>query len=69
MTSPMVQWIKNPLAMQETQEMFDLWVGRPLEEGVAITRVFLTAKSHRQRSLVDHKESDILSTWHTTFRE
>ena len=28
MTSPMVQWIKNPLAMQEKQEMFDPWVGR-----------------------------------------
>ena len=28
MTSPMVQWIKNLLAMQETQEMFDPWVGR-----------------------------------------
>ena len=24
----MVQWIKNPLAMQEKQEMFDPWVGR-----------------------------------------
>ena len=51
----MVQQVKNPPAMQETQEM---WVQSldqedPLEKETAFTPVFLLEKSHGQKSLVD----------------
>ena len=53
------------LPMQETQEMCVQSLGweDPLEEGMAITPVFLPGESHGQRSLVGyspwgHKELD-----------
>ena len=62
--SPMVQQVKNPPVMQETQKM---WVQSldwedPLE--MASTPAFLPEKSHEQRDLVTYspigyKESDI----------
>ena len=56
----MAQIVKNPLAMQE----LDPWVGKILwRRKWQSTPVFLTGKSHRQRSLVgysplSHKTSD-----------
>ena len=59
----MVQQVKNPPGMQETQEMWvqSLCWGDPLEKNMAITPVSLLEKSHGQRSLVGcspwgHKE-------------
>ena len=56
LASPVVQQVKNPPAMQETQEV---WVQSldqedPLEKETAFTPVFLLEKSHGQRSLVDY---------------
>ena len=58
--------VKNLPAMQALQEMQFRSLGweDPLEEGMAITPVFLPGESHGQRSLVgyspeDHKELDM----------
>ena len=50
----MVQRVKNPPAMQETQETQVRSLDRedPLEKEVASTPVFLPGKSHGRRSLV-----------------
>ena len=60
------QWVKNPPAMQETQEMRVRSLGQedPLEEGMA-TPVFLPGESCGQRSLAGcspwgHNESDTI---------
>ena len=57
--------VKNPPAMQETQEMqFNPWVGKiPWRRPWQPTQVFLPGESHGQRGLVGyspvgHKESD-----------
>ena len=56
--------MRNPPAMQETQE-FTLWVGRiPWRRKGHPVPVFLPEKSHGQRSLADyspkgHEESDV----------
>ena len=57
--------VENPLAKQETQEMWVQSLGRedPLEEGMATTPALLPGESHRQRRLAGyspwgHKESD-----------
>ena len=50
----MAQWVKNPPAVQETQETWVQslgWEG-PLEEGMATHSSILAWKSHGQRSLV-----------------
>ena len=58
----MVQWVKNPPAMQETQ--FDAWVRKILwRRAWQPTPVFLPGKLHEQRSLTGyspwaHKELD-----------
>ena len=61
----MAQWVKNPPAMQKTQESWVQSLGQedPLEEEMATPPVFLREKSHGQRSLADYstkggKESD-----------
>ena len=61
----MAQWVKNPPAMQETQEtrIQSLDLEDPLEEEMATPPVFLPEKSYGQRSLMGyspwgHKESD-----------
>ena len=62
----MAQWVKNPPAMQETQET---WVRNPRVGKIPWRRirqptpVFLPGKSHGQRKLMGyhpwgHKESD-----------
>ena len=59
----MAQWVKDPPAMQETQE-FDPWVKKiPWRRKQQLTPVFLPGKLHGQRSPVGyspmgHKESD-----------
>ena len=49
-----VQLVKNPPAMQETQKIWVLTLGQedPLEKGMATHASILTGKSHGQRSLV-----------------
>ena len=63
LASLMVQWVKNPIAKQETQVQSlgqeDTWRMKPIP-------VLLPKKSHEQRSLVgyspeDHKQSDTKS--------
>ena len=61
----MSQWVKNPPAMQETQETWIQLLGGEdtLEGEMATTPVLLPTKSHGQRSLAGyspwgHKESD-----------
>ena len=63
--SPMAQRVKNPCAMQGTQETsVDPWVGKiPRRRKWQPTPVFLPGRSHGQRSLPGyspwgHKESD-----------
>ena len=63
--SLMAQLVKNPPAMQETQEIwFNPWVGEiPWRRKWQPTAVFLPGKFHGQRSLVGyspqgHEESD-----------
>ena len=58
--------VKNPPAMQETQEMWVQSLGQedPLEEEMATHSSVLAGKSHGQRSLAGygpwgHKESDM----------
>ena len=48
--------VKNPLAMQETQETHVQFLGQedPLEKGMRPTPVFLPGESHGQRSLVGY---------------
>jgi len=55
MSSQVAQWVKNPSAMQETQEMQvqSLSQGDSLEEGMA-THSSVPRESHRQRSLVGY---------------
>ena len=50
----MTQQVKNPPAVQETQEMRIQSLGQedPLEEEKQLTWVFLPGESHGQRSLV-----------------
>ena len=58
--SPMAQVVKNPPAVQETQEI-QVWpLGRedPLEEGRAAHFNILTGNSHGQRSLVGYCPED-----------
>ena len=69
----MAQWVKNPPAMQETQEMQirSLDWEDPLEEGRQPTPVFLPGKSHDQRILVGYsprgsKKSDTTEHTHNT---
>ena len=52
----MAQQVKNPLAVQETQEMQVCFLGRedPLKEGIKTTPVFLSGKSHGERGLVGY---------------
>ena len=64
--SPVAQQVKNPSAVQETQETWIWSLGQedPLEEEMATHSVFLPGKSHGQRSLASyspwgHKESDV----------
>ena len=49
----MVQWVKKPPAMQETQEtqVRSLDQEDPLEKEMAPTPVFLPGRSHGERSL------------------
>ena len=61
----MTQQVKNPLAIQETQETWVQSLGQedPLEEEMATHSIFLPEKSHGQRSLVSYslkgyKETD-----------
>ena len=63
----MAQQVKNPPAVQETQEMCVRSLGRegPLEEGMATHSSSLPGESHGQRSLVGYspksrKESDMI---------
>ena len=63
--SLIVQRVKNPSALQETQEFwFHLWVRKiPWRRPQQLTPVFLLGKSHGQRSQAGytqqgHKESD-----------
>ena len=63
--SPMAQHVKNPPAMQKTQEMHAQFLGwkDPLEKEMATHSVFLLGKSHGEKSLVGYspkgcKESD-----------
>ena len=63
--SLMVQGVKNPPAIRETQEMWVQSVGWEdrLEEEMASHSSILAGKSHGKRSLAgyspkDHKESD-----------
>ena len=60
----MAQQVKNPHAVQETQEMQVQFLGQedPLEEGITTYSSVLPGESHGQRSLAgycpkDHKES------------
>ena len=48
--------VKNPLAMQQTQETLVRFLGLedPLEESMATTPVFLPGEPHEQRSLVGY---------------
>ena len=70
----MAQWLKNMLAMQETQEVQvpSLSQEDPLEKGRQSTPVFLPGKSRGQKNLVgyspqDHKELDTTeATEHST---
>ena len=50
------QWVKNPLAMQETQEMRVQSLGRKdsLEEGMATTPAFLPGEFHGQGNLASY---------------
>ena len=52
----MTQCVKNPPAMQETQEKWVQFPGRedPLEEEVATHSRILARESHGQRALVGH---------------
>ena len=54
--SPVTQQVKNPLAMQETQETQVLSLGQedPLEEEIASHSSILAGKSHVQRSLAGY---------------
>ena len=61
----MVQWVKNPTAMQETQEMRAQSLGQedPLKKEMATYSSILVEKFHGQRNLVGyspkgHTESD-----------
>ena len=61
----MAQQVKNPHAVQETQEMQVQFLGQedPLEEGITTYSSVLPGESHGQRSLVGYspwgrKESD-----------
>ena len=61
----MAQWVKNPPAVEETQEtrIQSLSLEDPLEKKMATPPVFLPEKSYGQWSLVGyspwgHKESD-----------
>ena len=67
--SLMEQWVKNSLAIQETQEP---WVKKiPWRRAWQPTPIFLPGESRGPRSLVgycpkSHKESDTTeTTWHT----
>ena len=50
--SRMVQWVKNPRAMQETREMWVQTLGweNTLEEHKQLTPVFLPGEPHEKRS-------------------
>ena len=54
--SPVVQQVKNPPAVQQTQETQVQSLGweDPLEEEMTTAPVFLPGKSHGQRSLVGY---------------
>ena len=73
----MAQVVKNPPAMQETQEMqvFDLWVRKfPWRRKWQPTPVFLPGKFHGQRHLVGHgpwgrKESDTTENTHADMQD
>ena len=55
---PVAQWVKNPLAMQETEETshrFHPWLRKiPWRRKWQPTPVFLPGKSHGHRSLVGY---------------
>ena len=56
--------VKNPSAMQETQ---DMWVQSlcwkdPLEKEMATTPIFLPEKSHGQRSLAGYNQK-VTKSW------
>ena len=61
--------VKNPLAMQQTQETLVRFLGLedPLEESMATTPVFLPGESHGQTTLaaqsMGRKESDTTNTF------
>ena len=62
----MAQQVKNPPAIQETQEMWVQSLGweDPLEKEMVTTPIFLLGKPHGQRSRViyspwGHKEPDV----------
>ena len=69
----MAQWVKNLLAVQETQELQVQFLAQedPWRRARQLTPVFLPGESCRQRSLVGsspwgHKESDMTeATEHT----
>ena len=52
----MAQQVKNPPAIQETQEMWVRSLGQedPLEEKMATHSIFLPEKSHGQRNLAGY---------------
>ena len=64
MLSRVAQWLKNPSAMQETQEMQVRSLGQedPLEEGMA-THSSVPRESHRQRSLVGYIVHGVANSW------
>ena len=77
----MAQQVKNPSAVQETQEMQVWSLGQegPLEKELVTYSNILVGKSHGQRSLAgqsswSHKESDTkkqprtMAQWHTCFQ-
>ena len=55
--SLVAQTVKNPLEMQETWVQ-SLGQENPLEKGMAVTPVFLSGKSHGQRSLASYKSME-----------
>jgi len=67
--SPMAQWVKNPPATQETQEMQVRSLGQedPLEKEMATRSIFLPGKSHGQRSLAGYSpkgQKELATTKH-----
>ena len=63
----MAQWVKNPPAMQETQDVgFDPWVRKmPWRRKWQPTPAFLPGKSQEQKSLVGYSPWDCKESYMT----